>query len=134
MADHAPWGDGLPTWLTAALSVVGTVASWKALGPVGRWLGRHYDVFQHRRETDYADLVGQLKAQLAATLKELVDLRLDLGSERELRMGLAIENAGLRRDVEYLTKQVADDKRECQAAIRGLRAEIAELRKQRGGP
>ena len=65
-------------------------------------------------------------------MTELLELRHDLGEERELRMRLSIDNAVLHRDVGHLTKQMSDDKRECQAAIRNLRAEVAELRKKRG--
>ena len=132
MAENIPGGDGVPTWLTAALSVAGTAASWWAWKPVGSWLSRRLDIDRQAKSAERFDLVSQLKTQLTATVAEMLQLRLDLGTERELRMAAAIENAGLRRDVEHLTKQIAEDKRECQAAIRGLRAEIAELRKQRG--
>ena len=132
MAENFPGGDGVPTWLTALLSVGGTLASWWAWRPIGHWVSKRLDIDRQTRTAERFDLVSQLKTQLTATVAEMLQLRLDLGTERELRMAAAIENAGLRRDVEHLTKQIAEDKRECQVAIRGLRAEIAELRKQRG--
>jgi hypothetical protein len=70
-----------------------------------------------------------------------VQLRQELGEERELRMSFASDYAVLKRDVEHLTRALAEDKRDCQREIRRLNGEvkrlngeIAVIRGQRGEP
>lgn len=129
MADPFPSTDHLPTWLTVALSVITTIAGWKGLGPVAKWAGRRLDLIQQARVAERADLVRQLTGELKAAREEMVELRLAVGQERERRMALATDNATLTERVDGLTKAMADDKRDCQRAIRALQAEIRELRR-----
>lgn len=133
MADLTPphW-DNVPTWLTAVLSVLGTIGGWKALGPLAKWVGKRFDVMQQARATERGDFLTQTLTELKAAREEMADIRQELGEERELRMAVVVENAELRRDVEHLTRAMADDKRDCQRAIRRLETQIAELRRQHG--
>lgn len=133
MADHLPSPDGVPTWLVAALSVVGTVMSWKGLRPVGRWVARRIDLAQQTRVAERADFVSQLTAQLRAAREEMVEIRKDLAEETELRMALAVDNAVLNERVESLTRAMAEDKKECQRAIRALQNEIRTLQRAHRG-
>lgn len=135
VADQLGGGDNLPTWLVAILSVIGTVAGWSAWKPIGGWAGRRIEAAQQLRAAERGDLVSQLKTQLQATVTEMMELRQDLGEERELRMALAVDNAVLHERVEQLTKAMAEDKEECRREIRRLHIEINELRRgPREGP
>jgi DNA repair exonuclease SbcCD ATPase subunit len=134
MADWTPSGGELPTWLTAVLSVITTVAGWKALGPVAKWAGKRLDIMQQTRANERGDFLTQTLTELKSAREEMVGIRQELAEERELRMAVVVENAELRRDVEHLTRTIAEDKRDCQRAIRRLEEQIRELRRQQGGP
>lgn len=123
--------DGLPTWLTVVISVITTVAGAKAWGPIGRWLGHRIDKAQQIRAAERGDMVARLTADLRSAREEAVGLRAELGEERELRMTFAADYAGMKERVAVLERVMAEDKKECQAAIRSLRAEIRELKRQR---
>jgi chromosome segregation ATPase len=148
VAEQLPDGGDLPTWLTVAISVISTVLGWKAWKPFGRWLGRRFDAVQEARAIDRGDTVAVLRQELDAAREEMrakveenVQLRQELGEERELRMSFASDYAVLKRDVEHLTRALAEDKRDCQREIRRLNGEvkrlngeIAVIRGQRGEP
>lgn len=134
MADNLAPGDGVPSWLVAVLSVVSTVVGWRAWQPLGRWLSHRIEADRQIRAVERGDLVAQLKAQLQATATEMLDLRKDLGEERELRMALAVDNAVLAERVKQVEAKAIEDKEECRQEIRRLRTEIGELRRQLRGP
>lgn len=122
--------DGVPTWLTAVLSVATTIAGAKALGPFGRWVGKRLDVMQQLRAADRADTITRLTAELRVSREENVLLRQELGEERELRMTFAADYAVLQERVEGLSREMARDKQECDRAIAALRREVRDLRRQ----
>lgn len=133
MADHMP-PDGVPTWAVAIISVISTIGGWKALSPLARWAGKRFDAIQLARAAERGDFLSQTLTELQSAREEMVEIRQDLGEEKELRMALAIDNAMLTERVEGLTKAMAEDKRDCQKAIKALQNEIRELRKQYGQP
>lgn len=130
MADQIPPTDGMPTWLIVALSVLTSIGGWKALAPVGRWIGRQIDGIQQARLAERGDLIAQLTAELRTTREENVQLRQELGEERELRMTFATDYAVTKAQVEMLAKTIAEDKTDCQRAIRALQQEIRTLKRQ----
>jgi uncharacterized protein YydD (DUF2326 family) len=134
VADLTPPGDSVPTWLTAVVSVVTAVASWRALGPVARWAGKRLDAMQQARTAERGDFLSKTITELQAAREEMVAIRQELAEERELRMAVVVENAELRRDVEHLTREMAADKRDHQQAIRRLEGQIRQLRQQHGEP
>jgi chromosome segregation ATPase len=132
LADQLP--DDTPTWIAVAISVATTVAGLKAWGPLGRWLGRRFDQVQQARLSERADTIARLTAEIAAKneeakarVEENVQLRQELGEERELRVSFATDYAVLKRDVEHLTRTMAEDKRDCQREIRRLNGDIKRL-------
>lgn len=133
MADQIPSPDSLPTWLVAALSVLTALAGQRWLTPLARWAGKRLDLVQQARVAERTDLVRQLTRELSSAREEMIELRLEVAQEREQRMKFAVENAMLTERVDGLTTKMAEDKAECQLAIRGLRAEIARLQRQREG-
>jgi septal ring factor EnvC (AmiA/AmiB activator) len=134
VADQLQGSDGVPTWLAMLGSVISTILAWKAWQPLGAWLARRLEVSQQAQAAAQGNYVAQLVTELKAARAEMAELRQDLGEEKEIRMAVVAENVGLRRDVDHLTRQIAEDKRECQAAIRSLRTQIQQLQKQRGSP
>ncbi len=124
----------MPTWLAMFGSVISTILAWKAWQPLGAWLARRLELSQQATAAARGDYVAQLVAELRGARDELAELRQDLGEEKELRMAVVVENAELRRDVDHLTKQIAEDKLECQKAIRALRQQIQQLQKPRTQP
>ncbi len=134
MADQIPSGDGVPTWLAMLGSVVSTVVAWQAWKPLGAWLARRLDVSAQMSAAERGNYVAQLVTELKSAREELAELRQDLGEEKELRMAVVVENAELRRDVDHLTRQIAEDKRDCQAAIRSLRQQIQRLQPREPSP
>lgn len=133
MADLTP-PDGVPTWLTAILSVLTTIAGARALGPLGRWIGKRLDVMQQTRASERGDAVARLISELHTSREENVSLRQELGEERELRMAFAADYAVLTERLDNLTRIMAEDKKECQREIRTLRREVAELRRAQRPP
>lgn len=132
MADAGP-PDGVPTWLSVVLSVLTTVAGMKAWGPIGRWLDRRIETAHQIRAAERGDVIARLTVDLKASREENVELRRELAEERELRMSFAADYAGMKERVTLLERVMAEDKKECQAAIRSLRAEIRELKRQQSG-
>lgn len=123
-----------PTWVIAAGSVLTTVLGWQAWKPVGAWLARRLDIHQKAQLEERTNYMSRLITELSGARKELEELRQDLGEERELRMALAVDVAVLTERNESMSKAMAEDKRDCQRAIRSLRDEITRLQKQRGLP
>lgn len=121
--------DDVPTWLTALLSVVMTLAGARGLRPVWRWLSRRIEADQQTKALERGDIVARLTAELRQSREENVQLRQELGEERELRMTFATDFAVYKDRVELLTKVMAEDKVECQRAIRRLEREIDALRR-----
>lgn len=130
MADQIPPTDGMPTWLIVALSVLTSIGGWKALAPIGRWISRQVDGMQAARLSERGDLIAQLTAELRTAREENVQLRQELGEERELRMTFATDYAVTKAQVEMLAKTIAEDKLDCQKAIRALQQEIRTLKRQ----
>lgn len=135
VASQLPGGDDIPTWLTAVLSVASTLGAWWAWRPIGGWLGKRLEADRQARARERGDAVALLQTQLQATHAEMLELRQDLGEERELRMALAVENAVQRERIENLERSLGEEKEECRQAINRLRTEVRELRQQlRGAP
>lgn len=132
MADQFSGGDGVPTWMVMLSSILGTVLTWKAWGPVGAWIAKRLDLNTQAHLAERTDYVARLVSELSAARDELAELRQDLGEEKELRMAMAIENAVQAERIDALTRTMAEDKRECQAAIRALRAQIQRLQPRQG--
>lgn len=130
MADNTP-PDHLATVLTVAGSVVTTVVGLKAWGPLGRWLGRRIETAQQIRAAERGDVIARLTIDLHASREENVALRQELGEERELRMSFVADYAALKAEVGILREAFAEEKRECQAAIKELKREIRELKRPR---
>lgn len=137
--DHFP--EGTPTWLVALVSVVATVAGAQSLKPLWKWIGRRLDADQQRRALERGDAIATLNAELKKAREEAMALRLELAEERELRMSFATDYAVLKERVETLTRVAAEDKLECDRAIRRLNGEVRrlndrviELSRQVGGP
>ena len=134
MADQTPPPDGVPTLVTAIVSILSTLGIAKGIGPAARWIGKRLDVMHQAGVRERGDFLTRTIAELQAAREEMVELRRDLAEERELRMAIAMENAVLTERVDRLQEQRNEDKRECEAAIRALRREITVLqRKQAGG-
>lgn len=148
MADQLGGGDGLPTWLVAILSVIGTLAGWSSWRPIGAWVGRRLDAAQREKSVERTDMIARLTTELTAAreetrsrVEENVQLRQELGEERELRMTFAQDYAVLKERIEGMSRVQAEDKRDCQreirrlnGEIRRLNGEIAELRQRHQGP
>lgn len=130
MADNTP-PDHLSTLLTVAGSVVTTVVGLKAWGPLGRWLGKRIETAQQIRAAERGDVIARLTVDLHGAREENVQLRQELGEERELRMSFVADYAALKAEVEMLRIAFAEEKKECQSAIRELKREIRELKRQR---
>lgn len=126
---NIPW-DNLPTWVVAMLAIVTTLGLNRAWAPLGKWIGRRLDVQAKVREAERATLIDRLSSDLKDIREEAVELRKDLGEERELRMALAMENAVLTERVDQIQAHRNEDKRECELAIRALRREIVALQKR----
>lgn len=131
MAEQIPTSPDTPAWLVAVLSIVSTVAAWKAWGPLGKWVGSRIDRADRHRAGERAGTISSLREQIEQLRDELDETRATLAEERELRSALAVENAELRRDVFHLQQQRVDDKRDCERAIRSLREELRELKHAR---
>lgn len=133
--DQIPSGDNTPTWLVMVLSVATTVVGWRVWKPIGGWLAQRFEADQQAKALERGDLVARLtrdvesaRADRARAVEENMQLRQELGEERELRMAFASDYAVLKREVELLTQAMAEDKLECQRAIRRLEREIGALR------
>lgn len=134
------WPDDVPTWLTIALSVLTTLAGAKGLQPAWRWLSKRFEADQQQRALERGDALARLNAELREAREENVQLRQELAEERELRMSFASDYAVHKERVEQMSKVMAEDKADCQRAvrrlnteIRRLNSEIAELRHQQRG-
>lgn len=139
--------EGSPTWLVLLLTVIGTLAGSQGLKPLWGWIGKRLEADRQQRALERGDLVAQLQEQLRTAheseqqrAEENVALRLELAQEREQRMTFARDCAVLSERIDNLTKAMAEDKRDCDAAIRRLTAEtrrlnerIVELSRQLGG-
>lgn len=142
MADQLPGGgDAVPTWLVAIVSVGTTIVGWRIWRPIGRWIAARLEADRQARAIERGDLVAQLQAQVAAaetrlsaTREEMLELRQDLGEERELRMALAVENAVQKERIENLERSLSEEKDECRQAIARLEREIREMRRPPRGP
>lgn len=104
-----------------------SVAGWWGWKPVGAWLGKRLSSIQESRAVERGDTVALLTQQLRASREEAMQLRQELGEERELRMTFATDYAVLKERVEHLTKAIAEDKRDCHRAIRRLNQEIERM-------
>ena len=127
MADITPPGDGIPAWLIALGGAVTSLAGWQVWKPIGRWVAKRLEVQQQLVVGERTNYMSQMIAELRVARDEMVELRKDLGEEKELRMALSVEIAVLTERNVTMTKLMADDKKECQAAIRGLRDQIKRL-------
>ena len=132
MAEQLP--EDTPTWVVIAISVATAVAGLKVWGPMGRWIGRRLDQVQQARLVERADTIERLTSELSTAreeartrVEELMQLRQELGEERELRMSFAQDYAVLKNDVAHLTRAMAEDKRDCQREIRRLNGDIKRL-------
>ncbi len=128
----SPDPTSAPTWVIAAGSILTTILGWQAWKPLGSWLARRLEIHQKTNAHERTTYMSQLIAELRSARDELVELRADLGKERESRMELASEVARLTERNEMMEKIMADDKRDCQRAIRGLKDEIKRLHAKRG--
>lgn len=134
MADQIPGPDGWSPWLLAAGSMLTGILGWRAWQPIGKWVGRRIDAASHARALERGDLVARLtedltaaRAEIKAKVEENVELRQELGEERELRMTFAADYAATKAQIEMLSQKILEDKRDCQREIRGLKGEIRRL-------
>lgn len=126
MAEQFP-NDGVPTWLTVAASVITTLAGTKGLRPLWRWASRRIEADRQARSIERGDTVARLTTELKQSREENVQLRQELGEERELRMAFAADHAVYKDRVDQMSKAMAEDKADCQRAIRRLNTEIRRL-------
>lgn len=126
--------DDVPTWVTVLLSVVTALAGARGLQPVWRWLSRRVEAEQQARAAERGDTVARLTVELREAREENVQLRQELGEERELRMSFAADYAVYKDRVDQMSRTMAEDKLECQRAIKRLEREIRELRRAHREP